>query len=239
MARKGGNRKLKRLAAPRTWKIVRKDATWIIRPTPGPHSMESSIPLGVLLRDILGLAKTAKEVKYILKNGKVKVDGKVRKSPKFPVGFMDVVAIPTLDKYYRIVYDKLGRIDAIEITRDEARVKLVKVTNKNLVKGGKIQLGFHDGRTMLTEDNSIRTGDSLLISVPEQKIEKVVKLDKGNLSYITGGQHTGQTAEIVDIIPGTITRPTQVLLKRGEDQFLTKKDYVFVVGEKEPLIKLG
>ncbi len=239
MAKKGGNRKLKRLAAPKTWKIARKESKWIIKSSPGPHSMETSVPLGVMLRDILKIAKTSREVRYILKNGKIKVDGRIRKSIKFPVGFMDVIAIPTLDKYYRVVYDNLGRLDAVEIDRNEARRKLVKVTSKNLVRGGKIQLGFHDGKTLLTDDNTIRVGDSLLISVPEQKVEKIAKLDKGNLSYITGGQHTGEIAEIIDIIKGTITRPTQVLLKKGDEQFLTKKDYVFVIGEKEPLIHIG
>ena len=239
MAKKGGNKKLKRLAAPRTWKVPRKEGKWIIKPSPGPHSLENGIALGVLLRDMLGLAKTAKEARYIVKGGKVKIDGKVRKSLKFPVGFMDTVSIPTLDKYYRIVYDKLGRLDVVEIDRNEAGRKLVKVVNKTAVKGGKIQLNLHDGRNILTDDRTIKTGDSLLIKLPGQEIAEVIKLEKGNLAYIIGGQHTGELAEIVDVIPGTITRPPLVLLKKDDTELLTKKEYVFVVGKDKPVITIG
>ncbi len=239
MAKKGGNKKLKRLAAPKTWKISRKSAKWIIKPVPGPHSAEMSIPLGVLLRDILGLAKTAREAKYILKNGKVKVDGKVRKSLKFPVGFMDVVSIPTLDKYYRMIYDKLGRLTPLEISRNEASKKLVKVIKKTAVKGGKIQLNLHDDRNILTDNGDIKTGDSLVISVPNQSVGDILKMKEGNIAYVTGGQHIGELAQIVKIVPGTITRPPQILLKRGDEEFLTKKDYVFVVGGENPVLKIG
>jgi hypothetical protein len=45
----------------------------------------------MLLRDILKYATTGKEAKMIVKQGKVKVDGKTRFDERFPVGLMDVV----------------------------------------------------------------------------------------------------------------------------------------------------
>ena len=239
MAKKGEDKKLKRLVAPKTWKIQRKTGTWIIRPSPGPHPLQRGISLGVLLRDVLGVAKTVKEVKYILRNGKIKVDGTERKAIKFPVGFMDVISIPTLDKYYRVVYDKLGRLDAIEISRSEANKKLTKVVNKTIIKGGKTQLNLHDGRNILTDKTDVKVGDSLLISVPSQEIKSVLKLDKGNIAYITGGKHAGNMGEIIELIPGTITRAPQARIKVGDEEVTTRTNYLFIIGEKEPVIRIA
>ena len=75
MAKRGGTRHLKRHAAPTSWKIRRKKFTWAIKPSPGPHPKERSIPLAVLLRDILGIAENAREAKKIVKAGKIAVTG--------------------------------------------------------------------------------------------------------------------------------------------------------------------
>ncbi len=239
MARKGENKKMKRIAAPKAWKIARKESKWIIKPRPGPHTLETSIPLGVLVRDILGLAKTAREAKVIIKQGKIKVDGKVRKDLKFPVGFMDTISVPGIDKYYRIVYDKLGRLGAIEIDRKEANKKLVRVVNKTAAKGRKIQINLHDGRNILVEKTDAKTGDSLLIRVPDQNIEKIIKLEEGSIAYIVGGGHTGEMAKVKEIVPGTITRPPLVKLVSDETEFLTDKQNVFVVGKEKPEVSIG
>ncbi len=238
MAKKGGNKKLKRLAAPKTWKISRKEGKWIVKPRPGPHSLETSIPLGVVIRDMLKLAKTMKEVRYILRNGKVKVDGKIRKDYKFPVGFMDTISIPTINKYYRVIYDKLGRIDIVEIPQSEANKKLVRINGKRLVRGGKIQLNLHDGRNILTDNSSLKPGDTLLISLPDQSIEETVKLEPGKLAYITGGSHSGELGSVVEVIPGTMTRPALVKLKNDDTEIVTRKDYVFVVGDENPKVTI-
>src|SRR6266571_3186944 len=61
MARKGGSRQLKREPAPGFWPIKRKERTWAPNTRPGPHSREKSIPLVIVIREILGYARTAKE----------------------------------------------------------------------------------------------------------------------------------------------------------------------------------
>ncbi len=238
MARKGENKKLKRIAAPKAWKIPRKTSTWITKPKPGPHNLEASVPLNVLVRDMLGLAKTTKESKVIIKQGKIKVDGKVRKDLKFPVGFMDTISVPAINKYYRIVYDRLGKLITVEIDRNDANKKLVRVKNKTPVKGGKIQINLHDGRNILLEKTDIKTGDTLMIRVPDQKIEKTIRLEKGALAYIVGGGHTGELAKIEEIMKGTITRPPLVRLT-GETEFLTSKENVFAVGKDKPEVGIG
>src|SRR3989344_2506025 len=102
-------RHLKRLTAPRTWQIKRKGIKFITRPLPGSHKLEASLPLIVILRDLLKIVKTTREANYLIKNKKVLVNGKVMER-RFGVGLMDILAIKEIDKRYRIILDRRGKL---------------------------------------------------------------------------------------------------------------------------------
>src|SRR5271169_66843 len=103
MAKKSGSLKAKRSASPAFWQISRKDKRFVVRTSPGPHPKNYSYPLLVVLRDILGLAKTRREALSVLNEGKIKVDGRIVKSEAFPVGLMDVIDLVDVGKSYRMV----------------------------------------------------------------------------------------------------------------------------------------
>ena len=67
---------LKRLVMPRSWPLPRKTSVWVSKPKPGAHSLERGMPLNMIIRDVLGLANTNREVRAILNQGLVKVDGR-------------------------------------------------------------------------------------------------------------------------------------------------------------------
>ncbi len=237
----GGSRHLKRLAAPASWKIKRKRrfGTWIVKPIPGPHPMERSVPLRVLIRDLLELAYTTKEADRIIRAGEVLVDGRVRKNPRFPVGLFDVVEIPKLKKVYRIILDDKGRIVPKEVPESERNVKIVRVERKKTIKGGKIQIGTHDGRTFLIDDkDSIHVGDAIKIQLPDQKILEIYPLGKGSLAYVLSGRHAGTVGTIEDVIPGDVVRERAVVITVGGDRMQTAARNVFVVGVQNPAITL-
>lgn len=77
----------------------------------GPHKRNESIPLTILLRNRLRYALTGKEVMSIVKDkeGLIKVDGKIRRDPKYPLGIMDVVTIEKTGEFFRLLYDVKGR----------------------------------------------------------------------------------------------------------------------------------
>ena len=64
---------MKRLNAPRTLKLHRKERIWTIRTQPGPHGLRESIPLGLIIRDYLALADTLRETKRVLSEGEIPV----------------------------------------------------------------------------------------------------------------------------------------------------------------------
>jgi len=228
---------LKRLSAPNFWRIQKKVKKWTVTPSPGPHKKFECIPLLILVRDILKLADTAKEAKAIIKSGEVLVDGKPRKDAKYPAGLMDIVSIPKLKKNYRLVPFR-GGITLIEISKKESSVKLCRINNKSHIKGGLLQLNLHDGRNILVKKDKYKTGDSLLIELPSQKILEHVKMHPGNVAVITGGQNTGKIVEIKEVITTRSREPNKIVCKSGKEEFTAIKDYVFVIGYKNPVIKI-
>jgi len=247
MARMGGQRRLKRLAAPEFWPVHRKERKWAVRPRPGPHPLERSVPLLVIVRDVLKLAKTGREARKIISEGHFKVDGRVRKDYKYPVGFMDVIEIPATGEYYRLVPYPTKFFYLQPITREEASFKPDRIENKTTVRGGHIQLNMFDGRNILVrvedprnpKEDIYKTMDTLIITLPDQQIKDVLRFDKGKLAIIVGGKNVGKTGRIIDVQKGWGRKRSLVTLESADGTtFQTSLDYVFIIGDDKPVITL-
>ncbi len=237
MAKRGKTNHLKRIAVPPAVPIHDKKANvWMTNSDPGPHSKSGSIPLSVFMRDVLKIVKTAGEAKTVLYEKNVFVDGKCRTNPKFPVGLMDVVSFPSVDKYYRIVVDWKGRLIPREITKTESVKKILKVTGKRTVPGGKIGVKLHDGRTMIA-DNHLKVGDSVSINLPEGKLENNLKLEKGATCLIREGNHAGVVAVLDEIIERKVGTPNEARLKTSKGDFITVAKYLVVVDKDFKVIE--
>lgn len=226
---------MKRLIAPRSWPVKRKIAHWIAKPSPGAHALEGSIPVTVVLRDMLQVCTTAAEVRAVIFEKGVLVDGKVVNNHKQGIGLMDVVSLPKAGATYRMVLDRRGKLQLAKIPAEKAAWKLCRIENKTIVSGGKVQLNLHDGRNVLVEKDSFRTGDVLKIEVPSQKVLEHYSLDKGALTLITSGSHVGETAVVDEYV---ITRLASENLVKFKDGTSTVKSNVFVIGTKTPEIEL-
>lgn len=234
----GSRKHLKRYQAPASWPIHPKENKWTVKPSPGPHALKDSLPLLLIVRDILKIADNAREAKRIINNGQILVDGRPRKDYKFPVGFMDVLEIPRTGDVYRILPDEKGRLTLHPIAEENKGFKLCRIEDKTTVKGGKTQLNLHDGRNFLSEDD-YQAGDVILLQVPEQEIKDHIKFREGALGLITGGKHIGERGTVKEI---NITRSSisnTVLMETADgNTFQTLQEYVFVVGVDEPVITL-
>ncbi len=235
MGSKGGKNHLKRLAASKKLKLLRKAAKWTVKGKPGSHKIGESVPLTLIIRDYLGYAKTASEAKKIIKEGKVFIDKKPVKDEKRTVGFMDLIEIPTLKEQYRVVLDKKGRLILKKITKP-ADFKLVKIKGKKKLKEGKTQLNFHDNKNILVKNDTYKVGDVLKVKLPELKIEKHLKLEEGNLAYIVNGSYAGITGKIKNIQKGTLQRKPMVVIEKDGKEYNTRKNNIFIIGEKNPEI---
>ena len=217
---------LKRLAMPRSWPLPRKTTVWVTRPTPGAHSLEHCMPLTLVVRDMLGLAKSAREVRYILHNELAKVDGRVVKDTRRGIGIMDVLTLG--EDNYRCILDHNGRLRYRPISAKEAGWKICRIEGKTTIKGGKTQLNLHDGRNIIVEDpKEYNTGDSLKLNLPDQKILEHIRFGEGTRCYLIGGAHVGSTAEVSEYVEKRSSMPNEVQF----GDFGTVVRNVFAVGD--------
>ena len=248
MGRKGISSGLKRKPAPRFWPIHRKEFTWVVRPAPGPHSSLKCMPLAVVLRDSLGLAGTRKEAKTIVSQGKVLVDGSTRKKDDFPVGVMDVVSLPEADKNFCVLPYYKGLLFN-PISAEQSKFKLCRIEDKTTCDQGQVQLHLHDGSNITVkiadlknpQEDVYQTLDTLKISLPDKQILEHAKMKEKDYAIITGGKNIGRFGKIIEIekAEGKKRRNALVTIEDGKGhRYQTTLEFVFALGETEPLISL-
>ena len=93
-------RHLSRLNAPKSWPIKRKGIKFIRKPSPGAHTLRQCISLSLVIQNMLKYAKTSKEIKKILHERKILVNGKVKRDSAFAVGIMDVLKAQLDNGYF-------------------------------------------------------------------------------------------------------------------------------------------
>ena len=232
-----GSKKLKRQMAPTFWGINRKEKRFVITVRPGSHPKNYSIPTAVLLRDTLKKVKTLREAKSSIYNGKVKVDGIIQKSLHHSIGLMDVIELEGTTDVYRLVPKHGHILEPIKIDPAEKSKKLVKVKSKSTIKNGKTQLGFHDGRTIIT-DMKANTGDTCLLQIPDQKILDVIPFEKNSQVIVTRGINTGRIGLVNEIKPGTFTLPKRISIIIDDNTVEIPVNITMIIGKEKPVIQI-
>ncbi len=222
---------LKRINAPATWPITRKATKFTLRPESGGHPMEYSLPLSILLKDELKMARTLRSVKTLLNTQEVLVNGRKQLRADDIAGLMDVVTFPAIKTSFRMLIDDKKKLHAIPITGKEAGIVPSKVTSKHVVRKGKLQLGFHNGKTLLVDKYPGKVGSTVMLSL-DNKIESALPLEKGMFVLVTSGKHTGTTGTVEQLDNGTIT------IKTKEKTFTTQAKHAFVLGKGKSEIKV-
>ncbi len=220
----------------RMWGIPTKEHFWAPKVRPGKHPKDRSVPLLVLIRDMLGYAHTAREGRRIIGDRKVMVDGKAVTDPKAPIGLMDVISIPELNEHYRLMFDQHGRMRLVSVSPGQESWKLCRIEDKTILKNGEVQYNLHDGRNLRSQDaNAHKTKDVLKIEVPNQLLMDNYPFAEGSVAIITGGKHIGEVGKIKEY---EIVRSSKPNLVHFQEGFTTIEDYVFVVGKDKPVIEI-
>ncbi len=229
--------KTKRGVVPQFWKIERKTNTFTTSTSPGSHPSLSSIPLRIIIRDIFKVVENASEARIVLNAGKVQVDGIVRKDPGFPAGLMDVVHLPDTQKHYRVMPFKQG-LFLKEMTKDYDK-KLLKIINKRILKGGKIQLNLHDGSNIITNNAVYKPNDVIAIKIPSREIISHTPLETGVTVLITGGKNMGKIAKLKEKRTISGSRADELIVETAEGSAKTQAKFIFPIGKEKPMIDLG
>ncbi|MBI5797557.1 30S ribosomal protein S4e [Candidatus Woesearchaeota archaeon] len=220
---------LSRLNAPKSWPLKRKGIKFVTRPSAGPHSLKESTSLSLVLTNILKYARTRKEVKKILNDGKILVNGKLQKDHTFPIGLLDIISIPSLNEYYRVFYNTLGKFQLLALKEEESDLRVVRIKDKSVIAYGKIQLNNTDGSNIILDKNAYATGDTLFLSFKDGKIKEHLTLGKGMRVYMTGGTKRGVVATVEEF------KDKNIIIKTDGEIFETAKRYALAIGKLRTL----
>ncbi len=210
MARHGESKHFKRSVVTTSLVVPRKKYTYYFRPLPGRHSSREAVALSGLLRDVMKIAMNAKEARYLIKSGMVKVDGKIVTEEKCAIGFGDAIGIR--NDHFLVWLDSNGKITTIKSDL-EPDTKRVKVLSKRKFRGGRTVLGLNDGRNLLERQSGVQVGDTIVLDTINNKILRSVPFEQGKEAIVFRGKNAGRNGKIVNIKEGS------VLLKKDEDEF--------------------
>ena len=225
---------LKRHSMPISWPVKRKNITFVAKPNPGSHKLEYVVPVVVLLRDHLGYASTAKEVKRLIHTNEVLVNGKKVNDIKKPVGLFDIFEIKETGEKYTVLFSDVGGRLKLVPTKDD--LIYLKVSGKKTLPSNKYQLNFMNGFNILVDEktfNNTKVNDTVVYDLKSKKIKEVLPLKEGVFVYIFDGKFRGKFAKYVSVIEyNGITKDVANVEINGVTHS-TSKDYCYVVAKDE------
>lgn len=180
---------LKRQAVTMKLPIPRKGTTYIARAS---SNIENSISVLSAVRDMLKLAKTLREVKYLIHSKSLKLNGRPVRDYRESIKLFNILEA---DKSYILTILPTGRFSLQEAKDKEKRP--CKVINKKILNGNKVQINLHDGTNISSKDK-IDIGDTLYIN-KEGKVVDHIKFEKGKNAFIINGKYQGLKGKIESI----------------------------------------
>ncbi len=186
---------LKRHAIPKSWPMQRKGTAFVVKPNSG---LSESLPVLIILRDLLKVAQNRKEVKKIIHMKNVLLNGREVRDEKEGIVLFDVITLVPSKKNYRLVVLKNEKLNVEEVKENEADVKIAKIINKKTLKGKKTQLNLSDGRNFIS-NIKCKVNDSVIINLKGKKIEKCLPLEEKSEVIVFAGKHSGEKGKIEKI----------------------------------------
>jgi len=238
MGSKGGDTRIKRQKAPTFWKIKRKEGQFILGVRAGSHRKDRSYPLGIVLRDVLKIATTMQEAKAIVIQGNVKVDGEFITDVNRPVGLMDIVELVPSNQFYRFIPKASQILAPLPIINGDHQMKALKITSKTVIKGSKVQYGFHDGRSLISDQN-FEVGDTCVLDVTDCKIKDHIKFEKGCMVLVTRGENCGIIGKVEDIRDGIFSLPKRTIISFKDRSVELPFEIVIAIGRDRTAIKVS
>lgn len=183
----------KRSEAPKNWPIARKGTTFVI------SKNSKGVPVLVVLRDMLKVAKTRREVKKAIVKEDVLICNKKIIDEKKSMELFDTLTLVPSKKSYRLSLSEFGKYDISEISEKDAHSKVSKVIGKKSLKDKKVQINLYDGRNYVS-DVKCNVNDSVVVDLDKNTITKVLPMKEGSKVLVVGGKHTGSTGKITKMI---------------------------------------
>lgn len=186
---------IKRNNMPKFWPIPRKGTKYL---AVASHDKTKSLPLIIVLRDILKIVENKKEAKKIINEKQIKINSKEIKDINYPICLFDILTLGN-EKSYKTLLSGKKKIFFEEVSGKDSEVKIFKVIDKKILDGKVIQLNLMHGKNIISKEK-VNTGDSIVFNFKENKIVKIIPLEKGKDAFVTEGKHAGHIGKIEEIM---------------------------------------
>lgn len=232
---KGIRKHLKRLHAPKSWRLDKTGGKYAPMPTVGSHPRRESIPLSILLRRYLKVAPSMKELVYILGKKIILVNGIVRTDTTYPLGIMDVLTIQSTNEHYRVMYDVFKKFVLHKIDAEESNIKVCKVIKKKICKKNVPYIYTADGYSFRYCDPKIKTNDSLIVDIKEMKVIGFLPYANDMKVFVKKGKNAGCAGTITSIEKHDAKVDFVHIVDSKGRSFATKVDNSIVIGDQEKI----
>ena len=185
---------IKKTQMPTSWPVPRKGKGRRFVAVPS-HGTSKGISVLFLLRDVLKIAKTRKEARYMTLNAMVKINNQIRKDENFIVQVFDTISLEKAKLNYKLEIVN-RKFNLSKISAKEAETKVIKISGKKILGIKKIQMNLDDGQNIITNEK-FSVGDSIVLSTKERKIVKILPLKEGAKIEIISGKHAGEKGKLV------------------------------------------
>src|SRR3989344_5507234 len=118
---------LKRNKAPKNWPISRKGKKFVTTPD---HNHRTSIPLIIVAREILKAVQTNKELKKLLNEKQIKINGREIRETNYPINLFDTLSLKDSKKHYKAVLSSTNKFSFIEVPEKDTLTKTYKIIGK-------------------------------------------------------------------------------------------------------------
>ncbi len=198
MGNKGNNRHMKSLNAPKYFGVYRKYTKYVVKPKAGRHTLDKSVPLSLFMK-YKEFAKTTRDMKKIMSNNGVQVNGKPVHDLKYPLGLSDVITFKETPDAFVVGVENHGRASFTKVEKAQ-KERTYKIIRKYKTTKGKIIFGLHDG-SIIPGSNDGKVNDSVEIG-RKNTAAKILKFGKGAKCLVIDGVHVGNAGTIKDIKAG-------------------------------------
>lgn len=235
----GAHHHLKRLNAPDQWNLEKTEGKYAVRPLPGPHNKDISIPLKYIIAKFLKVANTSKEIEYILSNKMIGINGKEITTGKFPVGLFDIITVKKTNSHFRLYFEAEGKFKLHKVNSEEANFRISKVVSKHTYNNIPLTSTM-DGYNFKFSNPSIQINDTVKIDIKTNKIVSSISLEVGKIAYVYSGPNSGRIGVIQRIDSSIDNKTVLTLQDKKEKVFSAPISKVMVIGidEKSLLITL-
>ena len=145
------------------------------------------------------LQGVGKKLQRLINEKQMQINHKEIRDTNYPVGLFDVIILPSAKKNYKAILSKHKKMVFEEVSDKEAQTKIFKIMSKKILAKGEVQFNLMHGKNITTKEKA-NTGDSVLLNLKDNKIVKIISMEKGNNVFVIKGKHAGNKGKIEDIM---------------------------------------